>query len=416
LADGIRSISGLRSLVVHDPSDHGGEHGVDQSAPEGRTESRDGKARREPRGEAEREAQIALEAERQYASMVVKYMKNKDQFNQFLLSVKAACDLLGAMALKNMTAEDVSESFRILHTIEGEAGTFSVREVQMASRESQHVLEPFKSGAVMGDWDRELYANSIISLQSAFEDFLAHNSGIIQLPKDAGRTVEVPVASVKTLISDLEKLPGAQALAKHCQDLFLKEPIEARLKYFEGLTQTVAERLGKKIHPLKIQGGDIRIHPEPFAKFFSSLVHAFRNAVDHGLESPEDREWGGKDPAGTITIAIEETGGKLKLNITDDGRGIDPAVIREKLTSKFPDRDFSGQTDEDVIQQVCMPGFSSRDSVGEFSGRGVGLDALREEVLSLGGTIYIKSKVGQGTTLELCIPMDAASGQLLRSA
>jgi two-component system chemotaxis sensor kinase CheA len=63
-----------------------------------------------------------------------------------------------------------------------------------------------------------------------------------------------------------------------------------------------------------------------------------------------------------------------------------------------------------------MPGFSSRDSVGEFSGRGVGLDALREEVLSLGGTIYIKSKVGQGTTLELCIPMDAASGQLLRSA
>jgi two-component system chemotaxis sensor kinase CheA len=113
---------------------------------------------------------------------------------------------------------------------------------------------------------------------------------------------------------------------------------------------------------------------------------------------------------------VEFQNGFFNLDISDDGKGIDPAVIREKLKAKFPGRDFTSPPDEEIIQQVCMPGFSSRDTVGEFSGRGVGLDALREEVLKAGGQLHIKSKVGEGTIIHLEFPEVQSQNVQLRSA
>lgn len=363
------------------------------------------------------EAQKALEAERQFAAMVVKYMKNKDQFLQFLSSVRQSCDRLKDIASKTMTAADMSESFRILHTLEGEAGTFSIRDLRLMARESQTVLEPFKEMSVLEGENLRRYGESLSQLRSSFEKFLDENKDIIRLPVgDVTRTVEVPIDVVAGYLEEISHLPAAAKLAQKGQDLFLREPIEGRLKYFDGLLQAVAEKLGKKILPLRIEGGHTRINPEPYQKIFSAMVHAFRNAVDHGLEEPEEREFAGKNPAGSIEVKVTEKPDGLYLEISDDGRGIDPAVIREKLKTKFPDRDFSRQSDDEVIQNVCMPGFSSRDSVGEFSGRGVGLDALREEVLSVGGRLLIESKVGLGTTLKIFIPPLTGAGTMLRSA
>lgn len=366
----------------------------------------------------EREAQIALETERQYAAMVVKYMKNKDQFNQFLSSVHTSTDQLMTLAAAPLNDAQVNESFRILHTIEGEAGTFSVRELRLLSRECQQVLEPFRTGSKMETWDHELFLKSLREFTAGFVTFLETNKDVIQLKAgSASRTVELPTDVVADFLTELKQVPAAQKLASKGQDLFLKEAIEARFKYFDGLVASVAEKLGKKVKPMLVEGGDLRIYPEPYAHIFASMVHAFRNAVDHGLEGPDDREWGGKDPAGQITVRVKgDAKGGLHLEIQDDGRGIDPVIIREKLAEKFPAEDFKSKTDEEIVQQVCMPGFSSRDTVGEFSGRGVGLDALREEVVKAGGTLFIESKVGQGTCIKMYIPPLGAEIEMLRSA
>jgi two-component system chemotaxis sensor kinase CheA len=367
---------------------------------------------------AEREAQLALEEERQYAGMVVKYLKNKDQFNQFLGSVRTERQHLMDLAVSPLNEAQIAESFRILHTIEGEAGTFSVRELRTASRASQQVLEPFRNGAKMETWDHELYLKSLREFGAAFEKFLEDNKSIIELKTGSqSRTVEVPTDTLSGFFAELQKIPAAAALVHQGQDLFLKEPIGTRFKYFDGLIQSVAEKLDKKIKPLVIEGGDLRIFPEPYQPIFSALVHAFRNAVDHGLEGPDDRQWGGKDPAGQITVRVRgEDKGGIHIEIQDDGRGIDPAVIREKLAAKFPNEDFAKMSDQDIVQRVCMPGFSSRDEVGEFSGRGVGLDALREEVVKTGGTLFVESKVGQGTCIKMYIPPLQIQLELLRSA
>lgn len=367
---------------------------------------------------AEHEAQEALESERQYAAMVIKYMKNKDQFLQFLNSVRDSLQKLFSLAEKPLNDGQVNDSFRILHTVEGEAGTFSVREVRSLSRECQQVLEPFRNGAVMGDWDHELYLKSLRDFSTAFEKFIEESRDIFRLNQGPQtRTVELATDVVAAYLSEVEQLQAGQNLARKGQDLFLKEPIEVRLKYFDGLVQSVAEKLGKQVKPLIVEGGDYKIYPEPYQNIFSSMVHAFRNAVDHGLEGPDDREWSGKEKEGRITVRVKPDGqGGLGIEIEDDGRGIDPEAIRQKLKEKFPDKNFDGMNDQEIIQQVCMPGFSSRDSVGEFSGRGVGLDALREEIVKAGGTFFIESKVGQGTCIKMFIPPVQQEIQLLRSA
>jgi two-component system chemotaxis sensor kinase CheA len=366
---------------------------------------------------AEHQAQIALESERQYASMVVKFLKNKDQFLQFLTSVTQAIEQLKVMAAGDISDQIVAESFRSLHTLEGEAGTFSLRELRQLSRDSQHLLEPLKQKGAFTSKQVDLYRASLVVLQTKFENFLVDNNGIFEVTSEKReRRLEIPVSVVNQLFSDLEALPQGNSLAGKYREQILRVPIGDQLKYYDGLIQSVAERIGKKVKPMQVQGGEIRIFTEPYRSIFSSMVHAFRNAIDHGLETPEDREWAGKDPAGLVQVKVAKEKDKLALTITDDGKGIDPEVIREKLKEKFPEKDFSAQNDEEIVQNVCLPGFSSRDEVGEFSGRGVGLDALREEVLRLGGTIHLKSKVGAGTTIEIVLPELGLEAPKLRSA
>lgn len=367
---------------------------------------------------AEHQAQKALEAERQYAAMIVKYMKNKDQFLQFLASVRQSMAGLKALSAKTMDAAAINESFRVLHTLEGEAGTFSLRELRQLSRASQQVLEPFKGGGNMPESAKPAYVQSLEAISAGFEAYLNDNKEIFRLPEgDVSRVVEMPLNTLTEFMEEMKRAPGTDKLVRRFQDTFLRVPVEDRFKYFDSLVQSVAERLGKQAKPLAIDGGGVRIFPEPYAGFFASLVHAFRNAVDHGLESPEEREFAGKDPAGQIRVSVKSEAGRLHIVIADDGQGIDPARIRAKLKEKFPDRDFSTQSDEEVVQNVCLPGFSSRDAVGEFSGRGVGLDALREEVLKLGGGLALKSKVGEGTTIEISLPeLGGLESAVLRSA
>lgn len=366
---------------------------------------------------AEHQAQMALEAERQYAAMVVKYLKNKDQFLNFLSSVRVSLAHLQQAAQKPLTAATISESFRMLHTVEGEAGIFSMRDLRVWARESQQILEPYKAQASVPADVQAKYCGSLATLSTQFEKFLSDNDSIIHVPKDGpALTAEVPLASIHSFLDDLKRSPLSAELCDSYNDIFLKVPIESRLKYFDSLVQTVAEKLGKKMKPVRIEGGEFRIFPEPYQKFFSSLVHAFRNAVDHGIEDPTEREWNGKDPSGEVRVNVTPSGLGMTIVISDDGKGIDPQVIREKLKKKFPDRDFSTESDEEVIQNVFLPGFSSRDEIGEFSGRGVGLDALREETLIMGGSVRIKSKQGQGTSIEIFIPEQGAKTGLLRSA
>lgn len=366
---------------------------------------------------AEYQAQMDLEVERQFASMVIRYTKNKNQFVQFLASIRESLAKLKEMAASPLLRTELAECFRILHTIEGEAGAFSLRELRMDARTVQQVIEPYKNSQTISSEIQKSFSDALDKMSTRYEDFLNLNQDLFQIPRgEVSRSVELAYDDLEAFYKALERSNTDKALREHFRQTFFKVPIETRLRYFDGLVQSVAQRLGKAVKPLVIEGGDTRIFPEAYHNVCSSMVHAFRNAIDHGIEMPDEREFTGKNLAGEIKISVRLENGYMNITIKDDGKGIDPQVIREKLKEKFPDRDFSQQNDDEIIQNVCLPGFSSRDSIGEFSGRGVGLDALREEVLKVGGKMQIKSVIGQGTVIEIQIPDCDSEMPVLRSA
>lgn len=367
---------------------------------------------------AEHKAQMALEEERQYASMVVKYLRNRDQFQQFLLGTRRSlAELLNSFALLG-EKKARTDILRILHTIEGEAGAFSVQEIRSQARALQSWLDPsLRLDRPWTDTDSAGFRDLLVQFSQSLEDFLKRNKDVIRLPQSGdSRVIEINPRKLEKFFSELKEFRVPEDVTRPVEDDLLLETVESRLSHYDGVVQAVARNLGKILKPLEFANGELRVVPQRFQSLFSTLVHVFRNAVDHGIEDPDEREMVGKSREGRILVEVERVGSNLRLRISDDGRGIDVEPLRMKLRKKFPEIDFSVQDDEAVLQNIFRPGFTSRDAVGEFSGRGVGLDALHEEVVKLGGTVRVESRVGEGSRFEIVVPLQNQGYTFPRSA
>ena len=139
------------------------------------------------------------------------------------------------------------------------------------------------------------------------------------------------------------------------------------------------------------------------------LMHVVRNSMDHGIEPTADRIAAGKPAKGTILLSAENTGGEIVITIKDDGKGLDREALLEKamrkgLLTKAPDE----YTDREVYSLILMPGFSTKEQVSEYSGRGVGMDVVRKNIEKVGGKVFIDSEKGKGMTLTFKIPLTLA--------
>jgi len=139
------------------------------------------------------------------------------------------------------------------------------------------------------------------------------------------------------------------------------------------------------------------------------LVHILRNAVDHGLEaSSDDRVRAGKSPKGRVTLNAFNEGNQLVVQVRDDGKGINPDVIREKAVQKGVIRTAQGMSDQEAIMLIFHPGFSTKSETSEISGRGVGMDVVKTNIEAIGGKVTVDSVVGAGSTFRIVIPLSLA--------
>ena len=172
------------------------------------------------------------------------------------------------------------------------------------------------------------------------------------------------------------------------------------------LVRDAARALGKEAH-LEIAGESTPIDRDIAEKLEAPLTHLLRNAVDHGIESPEERKGKGKPAEGTIRVEARHAAGMLLITIADDGQGIDVeeirrAVIRRKL---IPEEAAQNLGEAELLEFLFLPAFSMRDTVTEYSGRGVGLDVVQSTVREIGGHVRIHSKRGEGTEFQLELPL-----------
>ncbi|HEU5100633.1 MAG TPA: hybrid sensor histidine kinase/response regulator [Roseiflexaceae bacterium] len=145
------------------------------------------------------------------------------------------------------------------------------------------------------------------------------------------------------------------------------------------------------------------------------LIHLIRNAVDHGIEMPDEREQAGKPRQGTITVSAEALGAYVNVTIRDDGRGMDPKLLREAAVRKnlFSAEATALLTDQEALELIFTPGFSTAQMITDISGRGVGMDVVRTNIVELGGQVHVDSRLCSGTSITLALPMTLVTTRVL---
>lgn len=186
---------------------------------------------------------------------------------------------------------------------------------------------------------------------------------------------------------------------------------------FDPLSRTVRELgrdLGRKAE-LDVSGGEIDVDRSVMEVLRPALVHVIRNAMDHGIEPPAVRAAAGKPEQGRLSVRARSGSGRLEVEVTDDGAGLDADRIREKAVEAglVTAEDAAVLPYEEVVAFVTRPGFSTRDSAGEISGRGVGLDAVQEGLASIQGGLEISGVRGSGTTITMSVPLAIAATEVI---
>jgi two-component system, chemotaxis family, sensor kinase CheA len=192
-------------------------------------------------------------------------------------------------------------------------------------------------------------------------------------------------------------------------------PISFAFNRFPRIVHDLCLKLGKKVE-LKLVGEGTELDKNVLEKINDPLVHLVRNALDHGLETPEQRLAAGKGETGTLELGAFHEGGNIIIEVRDDGAGLNKAKILQKARDReliAADQDL---TDEQIDNLIFMPGFSTAEQVSDMSGRGVGMDVVRRNINDLGGYVQIFSKHGEGSTIRIRLPLTLAilDGQLVR--
>lgn len=183
-------------------------------------------------------------------------------------------------------------------------------------------------------------------------------------------------------------------------------PISIVFSRFPRMVRELGAKLGKQVE-LKMIGETTELDKGLIEKITDPLTHLVRNCMDHALETPDTRLAGGKEPTGTITLRASQLGGRIVIDVIDDGAGLS----RKKILAKAAERGIptsTNMTDEEVWQLIFAPGFSTAEAVTDISGRGVGMDVVLSNVQSMNGRVTIASDLGKGTRVTVSLPLTLA--------
>ncbi|MFN4328628.1 MAG: chemotaxis protein CheA [Limnobacter sp.] len=213
------------------------------------------------------------------------------------------------------------------------------------------------------------------------------------------KALDAVVGQLDMLVSDLQSAVMKARM----------QPVGRVFQKYSRLARDVSRQLGKDVE-LVIEGAETEVDKSILEELNDPLVHLVRNAVDHGIETIEERQAAGKNPKGTVNLSARQTGDHIVIEIQDDGKGMRPEIIREKAVEKglISHEEASQLSTQDSLQLIFLPGFSTKDQISDISGRGVGMDVVKTNIQRLNGRIEIESDPGQGSRITILLPLTLA--------
>ena len=222
------------------------------------------------------------------------------------------------------------------------------------------------------------------------------------------------IATCRRLLPDNEFVSKTshqvEKFARDLQDLGMSMrlvPIKGLFQRMSRLVWDTSRKINKEVS-FEVEGEDTELDRNLIDRLTDPLMHMVRNSVDHGIETPEEREKLGKPRAGTVRLSAAHGGGSIFIRIKDDGKGIDPSVILAKAIEKGVVSEDQILSEQEIYQLIFAPGFSTAAEVTDISGRGVGMDVVRKNIEAMRGNIHIESTLGEGTTFSIEIPLTLA--------
>ncbi len=243
-------------------------------------------------------------------------------------------------------------------------------------------------------------------LEVAGESVQAANQAAVLLERLLQFKFEGPAAALMaTLTETLERASRYSAELQRATLATRMQPVGRLFQKFPRLVRELAKDLGKDVE-LTIEGAETEVDRVVVDSLYDPLVHMLRNALDHGVESPEDRLAAGKPAKAFISLKAWQEANSVMIVLQDDGKGMDPVRLRKKAMEKGLINENGAPTDDEAYQLVFLPGFSTKDVASSVSGRGVGMDVVKTAVEKNRGAIHIESSLGHGTKFAIRLPIE----------
>jgi two-component system, chemotaxis family, sensor kinase CheA len=269
----------------------------------------------------------------------------------------------------------------------------------------QPALKQRASGSIRVDLDR------IDRLMNLVGEIVITQSMLDQ------RLLSLPVADTMQIVDGLQVLGRQTRELQESVMAVRAQPVKNVFQRMPRLVRELAQALGKEAR-LQIIGEETEVDKTIIEELADPLTHMIRNAMDHGMERPEERRKSGKPAEGIVTLQAEQRSGRIVISVSDDGRGIN----REKLLAKARGRGLIGETERPTVDEIDAllfhPGLSTAEAITDVSGRGVGMDVVKQNVEALGGRALVSSEPGKGTRFTLLLPLTLAvmDGMIIRAS
>lgn len=332
------------------------------------------------------ERQRAEAAEREFMQVFRHLMKDRASFVDFFEEAASIVRRLEELDRENDA--DYNGMFRAIHTLKGNCALFGLERMAEICHDVETRMVEEQSLPSAADCE------TIFSVWSETTDRVG------QLLDDGSQArVQLDLEELQGFIEEGWAF-GLPASMMSRLESWRHETVEGRLDRLADQAKALAVRLNKGDIAVNTSGGQYRLPRAKMAAFWASLAHVVRNAVDHGLERPDDRVAAGKPPQGSLELGVRGEDDELCIIVSDDGAG----VSWERVEAKAAEKGLPHASQDDLVAALFCDGLSSKASVSSVSGRGVGLSAARAATERLGGRVVVVSAVGEGTSFEFRIP------------
>jgi len=359
----------------------------------------------------EYEAQDLAQKRQDFADMICRIFKERNHFLTTITQIRSFLEQAGM----TVTKDNAPPLLRLLHTLKASAKHFHLKYLANLI----HSLESdLRNEGMISDSDfKKTLAAGRIAIEKELNNILDSLKGIVgQDYEKRGNSRDIE----ESTLYNFALVMGAQGVGRDIIEYYLRfivaVPLRESLRQFDRELVDLAEISGKHLKPVKYVGYNPPILLREYQNLVTSLTHISRNILDHGIEPPVTRISLGKDPSGQVIVDAavlkdEEGRSWLRLCIEDDGGGIDPNIVRNKMSILQPDKQWYEIDDHEVIQSIFEFGLSTRENVSDMSGRGVGLNVVKREVENLNGNIEVFSELHKGTRFEIRVPYILAISQ-----